>query len=326
MKYRSVADTGIEVSAVGLDVWSLVGPEAAGRDEREALALLNEAIDLGVTLFDTADVHGHGYGEELLARALGRGRSRFVVATKAGYDFYSVPLLEPDSAPAQDFSPPYIRSACEKSLRRLKSDYIDLFYLHFPPWEALESDELMETLEALVREGKVRCYGVAVASDAEHLDEGAQAVLERRIAALQIAHSILWQEHARAFATGSPAESPALLCRAPHASGLLDGTFDTHDAHAGADGWLEEGLRMLRALEFLTHESEATLGQVALQFVLANERVAAALPTVTGTDRLREFVAAADMPELDASTLSRIHELYEAGFDPEADERERGGR
>ena len=326
MKYRSVADTGIEVSAVGLDVWSLVGPEAAGRDEREALALLNEAIDLGVILFDTADVHGRGYGEELLARALGRGRSRFVVATKAGYDFYSVPLLEPDAAPAQDFSPSYIRRACEESLRRLKSDYIDLFYLHFPPWGALESDELLETLEALVREGKVRCYGVAVATDAERLDEGAQAVRERRIAALQIAHNILWQEHARQLAPAGQPDTPALLCRAPHASGLLDGTFDTHDAHAGADGWLEEGLRMLRALEFLTHESEATLGQVALQFVLANERVAAALPTVAGADRLREFAAAADMPELDASTLSRIHELYEAGFDPEADERERGGR
>ena len=326
MKYRAIADTGIEVSAVGLDLWSLVGTEEAGRDERESLALLSEAIDLGVTLFDTADVHGRGYGEELLARALGKSRSHFVVATKAGHDFYSVPLLEPDAAPAQDFSPPYIRRACEESLRRLKSDYIDLFYLHFPAWEALESDDLFETLEALVREGKVRCYGVAVASDAERLDEGAQAVQERRIAALQIVHNLLWQEHVRQLAPEGQPNPPALLCRAPHASGLLDGTSDASAAQPDADERLREGLRRLKALDFLTHESEATLGQAAIQFVLANKRVAAALPTVTGTDRLREFVAAADLPRLDAAALSRIDELYEAGFDPEAKWQDRGGR
>ncbi len=325
MKYRSVADTGIEVSAVGLDMWSLAGPEAAGRDERESLDVLSEAIDLGVTLFDTADVHGRGYGEELLARAFGRGRSRFVVSTKAGYDFYSVPFLEPDAAPALDFSPAYIRRACEEILRRLKSDYIDVFHLHFPPWEALESDELVETLEALVREGKVRCYGVAVASDAERLDEGAQAVRERRIAALQIAHNILWQEHARELAPVGQPDAPALLCRAPHASGLLDGALDATAAQPDADDRLQEGLKRLQMLDFLTHESDATLGQVALQFVLSDVRVASALPIVTSLDRLREFAAAADMPELDSSTLARINELYEAGFDPEGTEPERGG-
>ena len=306
-------------------MWPLTGPEAVVRDERETLTLLSEAIDLGVTLFDTADVHGRGYGEELLARALGRSRSRFVIATKAGYDFHSVPLLEPDAEPAQDFSPAYIRRACEQSLRRLKSDYIDLFYLHFPPWDALESDELFETLEALVREGKVRSIGVAVASGAERLDEGADAVRERRIAALQIAHNILWQEHARALAIAGETGGPALLCRAPHASGMLDGAYDADAAYTVTDEWLQDGLRKLRMLDFLTHENEATIGQVALQFVLASERVASALPTVASADRLREFTAVADMPELDAETLARIDELYVSGFDPESSEELRGG-
>lgn len=307
-------------------MWSLTGPEAAGRDERETLTLLSEAIDLGITLFDTADVHGRGYGEELLARALGRGRSRFVVTTKAGYDFYSNPLLEPDADPAQDFSPSYVRRACEQSLRRLKSDYIDLFYLHFPPWDALESDELFETLDALVREGKVRCFGVAVASDAERLDEGADAIRERRIPAIQIAHNILWQEHARTLApAGQPGGAPTLLCRVPHASGLLDGTYDARAEYPDADELLQTDLRKLRMLDFLTHETEATIGQVALQFVLAGERVAAALPTVTSADRLREFAAAADMPELDAATLSRIDDLYVSGFGLEEGASERDG-
>ncbi len=324
MQYRAIADTGIEVSAIGLDLWPLSAPETGRRDERESLALLSEAIDLGVTLFDTADVHGRGYGEELLARALGRGRSRFVIATKVGFDFYSLPSLEPDAAPGQNFSADYLRRACEQCLRRLKSDHIDLLHLHFPPWDALESDEMLETMEALAREGKVRCWGVAVASDAERLDEGAAAVRERRIAALQVAHNVLWQEHARAFATAGEPDAPALLCRAPHASGLLDGAYDTQAAYPGADERLLDGLRKLRTLDFLTRETEAAIGQVALQFVLADGRVAAALPAVTSAERLREFAAAGDLPPLDADTLSRFEALYASDFYPEGVEPDRG--
>ena len=116
------------------------------------------------------------------------------------------------------------------------------------------------------------------------------------------------------------------MCRAPHASGLLDGTSDARAAQPYADERLGEGIRRLKALEFLTHESEATLGQAAIQFVLANKLVASALPTVARADRLREFVAAADLPGLGASALSCIVELYESGFDPEAKWPERGGR
>ena len=164
-----------------------------------------------------------------------------------------------------------------------------------------------------------------MASDAEHLDEGVQAVQERRIAALQVAHSILWQEHAKGLAPAEQTGTPALLCRAPHASGLLDGTFDAHASYSGADERLHAGMQKLQMLDFLTHESEITLSQVALQFVLSDERVAAALPTVTGTDRLREFAEAADMPELDAKTLSRIDELYVSGFGLDAGKPEQGG-
>ena len=173
---------------------------------------------------------------------------------------------------------------------------------------------MFETLEALVREGKVRCYGVAVSADAERLDEGEAAVRERRMTVVQVAHSILWQEHARAFAPAGQPDAPALLCRAPHASGLLDGTFDVHTQPPGAAEWLQTGLRKLKMLDFLTRESEATLAQIALQFVLSDERAAAALPNITGTERLREFAAAADLPELDGATLERIDDLYVNGF------------
>ena len=166
---------------------------------------------------------------------------------------------------------------------------------------------------------------MAVASDSERLDEGADAIRERNISAIQVAHNILWQEHARILAPAGQANGPALLCRAPHASGLLDGTFDASAAYPDADERLQTGLQKLRMLDFLTHETEATLGQVALQFVLAGERVAAALPTVTDVDRLREFAAAADMPDLDAQTLARIYELYESDFGLEEGEPERDG-
>ena len=324
MRYRSIADTGIEVSVIGFGMWTLSEPAWGSREERDSIALLHEAIDLGVTLFETADVHGRGYGEELLAQALGRSRSRFVIATRVGYDFYSIPLMEPDAEPTQDFTAAYLRRACEQSLRRLKSEYIDLYYLHFPPWEALESDEMFETMEALVREGKVRCFGVAVSADAERLDEGEAAVRERHITAVQVAHSILWQEHSRAFAPAGRPDAPGLLCRAPHASGLLDGTFDANAPPSGAAEWLQTGLRKLQMLDFLTRESEATLAQIALQFVLSDDRAVSALPNITGRERLREFAAAGDLPELDGAILERVDDLYVNGFHLEDGEPGRG--
>ena len=321
MKYRKLGKTDLELSEVGFGVWSVSTGWWGKVEERDAVAILNKAFDLGVNFFDTADTYGQGYGEEILPKALASHRSDVVIGTKFGYDFYSNEARSGHSERPQDFSPEFVRYACEQSLRRLKTDYIDLYQLHNPRLSAIESDDLFETLEALVKEGKIRYYGSALGPDIGWFEEGEASMRERNVPAVQIIYSILEQEPARRFFPIADEEETGLLSRVPHASGMLDGTYnkDTvfdpsdHRSHRRQE-WLDSTLKKVAALDFLTAESDATIGQIAIQFVLARRRIASVLPNIVSEEQLAEFAAAPDTPALAADALERIEDLYENNF------------
>jgi aryl-alcohol dehydrogenase-like predicted oxidoreductase len=160
---RKLGRSGIEVSPMGLGCWAIGGPFWAGEtplgwgkvDDEESVRAIHAALDLGVNLFDTANVYGAGHSERVLARAFAGIRSRVVIATKfsAVFDETTRQLTGSDTSPAG------IRAACEDSLHRLNTDYIDLYQFHdndFPPDKA---EPVRETLERLVEEGKIRAYG-----------------------------------------------------------------------------------------------------------------------------------------------------------------------
>ncbi|MDP9374823.1 MAG: aldo/keto reductase, partial [Chloroflexota bacterium] len=160
---RRLGRSGVEVSALGLGCWAIGGqfwrdgrPRGWGQvDDAESIRALGRALDLGVTFFDTADVYGCGHSERVLARALAGRRDRVVIATKFGNVF--------DEASRQAFgtdtSPGYVRRACEASLRRLNTDYIDLYQFHVGNCGLDEALAVREALEGLVGEGKIRHYG-----------------------------------------------------------------------------------------------------------------------------------------------------------------------
>ena len=160
---RKLGRSGIEVSPMGLGCWAIGGPFWAGEtpqgwgevDDEESIRAIHAALDLGITLFDTANVYGAGHSERVLARAFAGIRSRVVIATKFNFVFDETTRQVTGSDP----SPAGIRAACEGSLLRLNTDYIDLYQFHdndFPPDKA---EPVRETLESLVEEGKIRTYG-----------------------------------------------------------------------------------------------------------------------------------------------------------------------
>ena len=321
MKYRKLGKTDLQVPEVGFGVWTVSTGWWGNLDERDSVALLNEAVDLGVTFFDTADTYGEGYGEEILAKALGRKRSDLIIGTKFGYDFYTNPERDGHHERPQDFSPAFVRRACEQSLKRLKTDYIDLYQMHNPRMAAIESDDLFETLEALVEEGKVRYFGSALGPDIGWFEEGEASMTGRKVPTVQIIYSILEQEPARRFFSLAEKEGTGLLSRVPHASGMLDGTFtrDTvfpagdHRAHRRRE-WLDYSLKKVDQLEFLKEESEATIGQMAIKFVLARGSVGSVLPNITSSEQLKEFTSAPETPDLSPEALDRLDDLYNNGF------------
>lgn len=324
MQYRNLGNTDLTVSTVGFGVWTVGSSWWGITDEDYAVALLRQAFDLGITFFDNGDSYGDGQAERIQARALKDVRDKIVIATKFGYDFYS--NAQDADRPGhrerpQDFSPVFIRYALEQSLKRLETDYIDFYQLHNPRMNAVESDELFETLDDLQREGKVRHYGVALGPAIGWEDEGI-AVMERRsIAGLQTIYNLFEQDPGRAFFRVARERGVGALVRVPHSSGLLEGKYSLETTFAPTDHrshrpreWLIDGLQKLKAIEFLTEGTGRTIGQAAIQFILSEPTVASVLPNIYDPEQLREFAAASDTPALTAGELSRLADLYERNF------------
>lgn len=323
MQYRRLGSTDLMVSALGFGVWTVSTSWWGISDEEYGIKLLRQAFDRGITLYDTADTYGNGLGENILAKALKNVRQEIVIATKFGYDFYRHGGQRSGHKELpQDFSPSFLRFALEQSLRRLETDCIDLYQLHNPRLGAIASDELFATLEDLRAEGKIRYYGVALGPDIGWEEEGTAAMRQRRVASLQIIYSILEQDPARNFFPVAEETGTGLLSRVPHASGLLDGTYQPgmvfpatdHRSHRKQE-WLETSLRKAAKLDFLHGpERGRSISQAAIQFALAQPTIAAVLPNILNEEQLQEFTAAVDTPPLTKQELARIADLYDHNF------------
>jgi len=330
MQYRALGDTGLEVSAVGFGVWTVSTTMWGIEDDAIGLHLLRRAFELGVTFYDTADVYGDGKGETLLADALGAHRDQIVIATKFGYDFYNHPGLQPGQRERpQDWSPSYIRKACEESLRRLNTDHIDLYQMHNPRVDALALDDTFATLEALKAEGKIRAYGAALGPALlpdRQIDEGFYNIRYRH-ATTQIIYNMLEQVLGAPLCPAAAEHNVGVIVRVPHSSDLLLGRITEETEFSPNDHrrfrvttdeakkkWQLDGLKKLEKLRFLTEGTGRTIGQAAIQFLLAQPALASALPNIYDEPLLEEVAAASDTPPLTAEELAEIHDLYTHNF------------
>jgi aryl-alcohol dehydrogenase-like predicted oxidoreductase len=319
MKTREFGSSGIPASEVGFGLWTISTGWWGEHSDESAIALLREAFDLGITFYDTADTYGEGRGETLLAKALGGHRDEITVATKFGYDIYSPWERKGHVERPHDWSPDYIRFALDQSLARLETDHIDVYQLHNPRMDAIRSDDVFEVLEEAKAAGKIASYAVALGPAIGWRDEGLEAFRIRDLDAAQIIHNLLEQDPGRELIEVAREESIGLMIRVPHSSGMLEGKYtkDTefapndHRRHRTRE-WLVEGLRKVDQLGFLTEGR--TLGQAAIQWLLADPVVTTVLPNIYDSEQLREFAAAPDTPPLTQDELERVAELYASDF------------
>ena len=321
MKYRQLGKTDLNVSEVGFGAWTVAMNWWGKIEEPQGISLMRHAFDLGINFFDTGDAYGDGYGEEIVAKALKRQRHEIIIGTKFGYDFYTPFIREGHQERPQKWTPGFIRYACEQSLRRLDTDYIDLYQLHNPKLDAMENDDLFETLEDLVNEGKILNYGFAIGPDIGWEEEGTAAIQYREAQAMQIIYSILEQDPARVWFPMAVEQQTGLITRVPHASGMLDGTYtkDTvfeasdHRSHRRQE-WLNTSLAKIAQLDFLIESLDATIGQIAIRFALSGGMVASVLPNITNIPQLEEFAAAAEAEEIPQEFVERLSDLYDENF------------
>jgi len=311
MRTRAFGNTALKVSEFGLGCARLGGVFQS--NSRGFLDLLAFAFESGITFYDTADMYSQGESESLIGKALRKHRDRIVIASKAGYSLPArrklagriKPLLRPvvrllklrrDRLPSgsrgalsQDFSPRYLRTAVEGSLRRLRTDYLDVFQLHSPPLDVVERGEWLSGLEELKRVGKIRYYGIAVDS----IDAGLAALRYPGVSSVQFTLNLLEQGAAAELFPQAEARGVGGIARECLANGLLVKAPDQIDLKGYCSSPEQEQKRAAQLAELrATSNSGETVLQKALAYPLSVPGVSVALLGARSIEQLRPLLAA----------------------------------
>ena len=328
MRYRLIPGTDISVSELsfgnfifGSFMW---GKTAA--DEPEGIRLQNEAFDLGVNFFDTADAYDNGRAEKLMVDTLRyAGRDKIILSTKFGYDFYSDPGTEGSHKERrQDFSPAFLRKALEESLKRLKTDYIDLWQAHnLKLWQM--NDDLRSTLETLQHSGKIRAWGVALGPAIGWREEGVVALQQWKAPTVQTVFNMLEQHPGREFCEiAAHTGTGGIISRVPHSSGILQDmyteniTFTDHRKYRDRN-WLIDGLKKVEKLRHIQKQYSGTMGQLAIRWLLTWPALVSVQPNINNSTELAEFAAACDGKYPSPAEMTEIQNLVETDFGLGAD-------
>jgi aryl-alcohol dehydrogenase-like predicted oxidoreductase len=305
MRYRALGKTGLLVSEVGFGGWSIGGRDYGPTYDRESVAAIRRALELGVTFFDTADMYGDGRSERLFGEVLSGLGSKVVVATKGGYDVAR--------GMVKDFSREHLEIAVAASLKRLKVEVIDLYQLHNPSVELLKGSDLFELLEGFQERGLIRHYGVSV-SDAE----SARLVMARGTAStLQLVHNLLRQHILAEIGPMVERTGIGVIVRTPIEYGILSGKYKIgahfHATDHRATRWTPEQfaalLQRVEGFRFLVRGRIASLSEAAVRYVLTSPLVSSVIPGIKTPAQIEEFVRASDPPYLSSEDLQQIATL-----------------
>jgi len=312
MKKRKLGSSNLEVSSVGLGCMGMSVSYGPPADKQKMISLIRTAVERGITLFDTAEGYGPFTNEQLLGEALAPVRDQVVIATKFGFKF------EGDKQSGTDSRPAHIKEVAEASLKRLKTDHIDLFYQHrVDPAVAIE--DVAGAVKELIEEGKVKYFGLSEAG----VQTIRRAHAVQPVTALQSEYSLWWREPEAEVLPTVEELGIGFVPFSPLGRGFLTGkidentTFDSSDFRNSVPRFTPEARKANQALvDLLSRVAErkkATPAQIALAWLLAQKPWIVQIPGTTKAQRLEENIGAAaveltsdDLREIDdaASTIT----------------------
>jgi len=307
MKYCALGKTGLEVSEIAMGCWAIAGDANWGeQDEKDSIDTIHAALDAGVNFFDTAEAYGDGYSESLLGKALKDRWQDVIFATKVS---------------RQNLAAEDIQKACERSLKRLQIDYIDLYQIHYPSRE-IPLEESWGALEKLQTQGKIRFFGVCNfgVKDLDRLSRFDHCETN------QLPYSLLWRAIEYAIKDVCVQRSIGLLCYSPLAQGLLTGKFDSPDnvpdgrartrhfsksrpyTRHSEEGCEPQTFEAISNMRKICEELGQPMSVVALSWLLAQEGVTSVLAGARRPQQILQNVKAAsvDLPRDVVDRLSAV--------------------
>ncbi len=289
MEYRVLGKTNLRVSEVGFGAWAIGGPAMAGNipigwgktDDNESKKAILKAIERGINFFDTADFYGLGHSEELLGEVLHNKWNDVILATKVGHE------LLPDGKINLNYSKDYILKACEKSLMRLKRDYIDVYQLHSAKVEHLENGECIEAMEILKQQGKIRFWGISL--NTFKPEPEMKFLVKRNLGeTIQVVFNVINQIALKDVIPLAAEKNYGIIARMPLQFGLLTGKFNENTTFSSDDH------RSFRLNQYLLKKSIETLKHYfdiakrykvdpalfAMSFVLNHKEISTVIPGI----------------------------------------------
>ncbi len=316
MQYRDFGRTGWKVSEISFGAWA-IGSAWGQVDDTDSLAALHKALDLGINLIDTADVYGDGHSEQLIARLRKERKEPFYVVTKAGRRL--------DTQVADGYNKENLTRWVERSLKNLEVEALDLVQLHCPPTEVYYRPEVFAILDDLVKDGKIKFYGVSV----EKIEQALKAIEYPGVQSVQIIFNLFRLRPAELFFPEAERRKVGILARVPLASGLLTGkmtrestfssddhrnfnrhgeSFDRGETFSGVD--YETGLDAVEEIRKLVPAGE-TMAEFALRWILMFDTVSCAIPGAKRPSQVEDNVHAADLPPLTEAQMSAVQRIYD---------------
>ena len=321
---RTLGHSGIKVSALGMGCWAIGGPFWADEtplgwgkvDDEESIRAIHRALDLGVNFFDTADVYGAGHSERVLGQAFAGRRQDVIIASK----FNSLFDETTRQVTGSSAKPAHIRQACEASLRRLNTDYVDLYQFHDNGYPVKKAEPVRHTLEALVKQGKIRAYGWST----DFADRAAFFAQGANCASVQFQLNVL--DDNPAVIDVCEKHNLAAINRGPLAMGLLTGKYSADTRPSSDDvrgekspGWMvyfqdgkpnPEWLQKMQAAREILTSGGRTLAQGALAWLWARSEQTLPIPGFRTVAQVEENCGAMPLGPLTDEQVREIDALW----------------
>ncbi len=308
MKYRILGRTQLNVSEIGFGSWGISGNSYGATSDSESLKALSFALDQGVNFIDTADIYGFGKSEELVGTALKGKRGQVVLATKGGWDFTQ-------GAVRSNYDPSYIKEAIHSSLKRLNTDYIDVYQLHNPPDSLLENFEaLLSQLLLAQKEGKIRFIGVSIFVPWQ----GEAWVNTGVMDTVQCIYNLVDQRVGENFLSFAEEKKIGVIAREPLECGMLTGKYTKEVEFPKNDHrrrWSKEKIELiLKKVEVLKTRYEKLKTEpipFSLGFVLRQKPVSVVIPGAKTSEQVAMNLLASENNPVSIEIFKELQELYE---------------